>query len=192
MDTSTDNAYEPEIFKLPFPNDFEDEPYESLAARASAIIGAGEAIYAHAQASGQDIAVTEDDRITSRAVFDGTAPVTNVQTTAEAIHLSALLNAYDFSIVQNASQLRNFCTNILIKIAGDDSNKKSDILKAVDMIGKIKDVALFEERSTVLVQNMTNDQIENKLASFVATLRSRVAQAETVDAVEVRHGPQAS
>lgn len=183
MSTTPDTAaYEPEVFRLPFPSDFEDEPYENLQARASAIIGAGEAIYACAKASGQDISITEDDRITSRAVFSGEQAITAIQTTAESIHLSALLNAYDFTIVQSAQQLRNFCTNILIGIAGDSTNKKGDILKAVQMLGNIKDVALFEERSTVLVQNMSNEQIESKLTSYVATLRSRVAQATTIEA----------
>jgi hypothetical protein len=179
MDTP---AYEPEVFRLPFPGDFDDDSYETLQARASALFGAAECIFQKATESGQTIVIDDATRVTTRDVFAGAMPLSTIRTTAEAIHLTALLNSYDVAVVQNAQQVRNFCTNILIDIAGDDGNKNSDRLNAVKMLGQIKDVALFEERSTILVQNMTTDQIKSALKDKLATIRQRA----TADAVDVQ------
>lgn len=178
-----EQAYQPEVFQLPFPADFNDEPWESMLTRASALCGAAEAIYDLAAQSGQPIqpsVITPEVRETSTAVFTGQTTPAAITTTAEALHLTALLQAYDLPIVQNANQLRNFCTNILIETAGDRENKNSDRLRAVEMIGKIKDVALFEERSTILVEHMTTEEIQKQLRDKVANLRSRVSKAVDV------------
>lgn len=183
-----DNAYEPQVFRLPFPADFDDATYESMASRASALMGAAEKIFQLASGSGQKVELSEDDRVVGREVFSGTQPLSTVRKTAEAIHLTALLNAYDITVVQSAQQIRNFCTNILIDKAATAA-KDSDRLNAVKMLGQIKDVALFEERSTVLVQNMTTDQIKSALMDKVALMRSKAAAADTV---EVHHAEETS
>lgn len=175
------SAFEPEVFKLPFPADFEPATYADIVQRADALLGAATAIFQQATQSGQSITISENARTISRDVFAGAYPISNIQTTAEGIHLAALLNAYDITVVQNAQQLRNFCTNILIDKAATAA-KDSDRLRAVEMLGKIKDVALFEERSTVLVANMSTEQIQTALLDKVAALRSRVSNAVTVDA----------
>lgn len=187
MSTSNLPAYEPEAFRLPFPADFEDVTYATVAQRAQALLGAAERIYDLAGQSNQTIAISEDARVLSRDVFAGAVPPDAIQTTAEALHLRALLDAYDITVVQSAQQIRNFCTNHLIGIAGDEANKKSDRLRAIEMLGKIKDVSLFEERSTVLVQNMTTEQIKEMLRTKVADLRSKVVHAQTV---EVHHAEE--
>jgi len=183
MDTPNTPAYEPTIVQLPFPGDLEGFTYASARERANALIGAAEAIFESATASGQTIVIDEPDRVVSRDVFAGALPVSEVTRTAEAIHLSALLNAYDVTVVQSAQQLRNFCTNILIDRAAS-APKDSDRLRAVEMIGKIKDVALFEERSTVLVAQMSTDQIKTALQDKLASLRQRAAQAQAAEVVD--------
>lgn len=173
-------AFEPEVFRLPFPGDFDDATYASIAARASALLGAAETIFQNAASSGQTIDIPGSARELSRDIFAGAGYVSSIRTTAEAVHLTALLNAYDITVVQNAQQLRNFCTNILIDKAATAA-KDSDRLRAVEMLGKIKDVALFEERSTVLVHQMTTDQIKTTLRDKYASLRAKAAQAQTVE-----------
>lgn len=173
-------AYEPDAFVLPFPADFNDVSYATVRERAQALLSAAERIHDLAAGSGQTIVISEQDRVLSRDVFAGAVPVTEIQTTAEAIHLTALLNAYDMTVVKSAQQLRNFCTNQLIDLAAQ-APKNSDRLRAIELLGKIKDVALFEERSTVLVQNMTTAQIKDMLRSKVADLRSKVVNAQTVE-----------
>lgn len=186
METTNTPAFEPDYVPLPFPADFDDQSYESVAARASALCGAAEMIFQQATASGQSIVVGEEARAVSRDVFSNILPVSAIQTTAEGIHLTALLNAYDITVVQSHQQLRNFCTNILIDIAGDAANKKSDRLNAVKLLGQIKDVALFEERSTVLVQNMTTEQIKMSLKDKLALLRANATNVEVTDVPETR------
>lgn len=184
MDTSTDiAAFEPAVFKLPFPEDFEDATYTSFVDRFDAMMGAAESIHRNATASGQQITISEDERAIPRDVFSGALPPSSITTTAESIHLCALLNAYDLNVVKSAQQLRNFCTNILIDKAANGKTEAVQ-LRAVEMIGKIKDVALFEERSTVLVAQMTTEDIKKALHDKLAGLRSAIAEAQTV---EVHH-----
>lgn len=174
------NAYTPEVFRLPFPPDYEDEPFTSVQERASALCGAAEAIFKYASQTGQEIAIPENAKYTAREVFAGVQPPTAIQTTAEQIHLTALLQAYDITVVQSAQQLRNFCTNILIEKAASAKSEQSQ-LRAVEMLGKIKDVALFEERSTILIEHMTTEQIQNGLREKINRMRSAAASAATVD-----------
>ena len=57
-----------------------------------------------------DVKVTEVDRKDARAVFmdSPTTPPEAINTPAKALILSALLNEYDFDVVRNAQQLRNY------------------------------------------------------------------------------------
>jgi len=176
-----DNAYEPEIIRLPFPTDFQDESDEDVLSRASAMCGAAELIFQHAMQSGQTITITPDDRQEARTIFDTPALTTTIQTTAVGIHLAALLTEYDITVVQSAHQLRNFCTNILIDKAVNGRSEQVQ-LRAVEMIGKIKDVALFEERSTILVAQMPTDKIKDALRDKINNMRARVTNATTIEA----------
>lgn len=169
--------HEPDIFKIPFPPDFADEDFTSIQARASAFCGAAEAIYAAAQGSGQEVIVPEEDAQKARDVFAGTKPISTQPTTAEMIHLTALLQAYDMTVVQSAQQLRNFCTNLLIDKAATAKTDQAQ-LRAVEMLGKIKDVALFEERSTILVEHMTTEQIQAALREKINRMRGVVTATD--------------
>lgn len=178
MDTSTPSPYEPAVFRLPLPADFEDEKFESIQERANAFCGAAERIVASAVSTNQPVCITEQERQHSIDVFSGNKPVGGLKTTAEYIHLTALLNAYDMSVVQSAQQLRNFCTNILIDKAGTGKTEQVQ-LRAVEMLGKIKDVALFEERSTILIEHMTTEDIQKGLREKINRMRSMTTQEVT-------------
>lgn len=178
-------AHEPDFFVLPFPPDLEDELPSSVAERFNAMCGAAEQIYKYATESGQQIVIPDDAALKSRDIFSGVTPLPKTITTAEQLHLTALLQAYDVTVVQNAQQLRNFCTNILIQKAAQGSSDQVQ-LRAVEMLGKVKDVALFEERSTVLVEHMTTEQIQDKLREKINRMRAAAGSAVEVIPNEVK------
>lgn len=150
--------------------------------RAKTLCLTAEHILALMVESGQTPSITEDDREISRRLFDGTTPLSHIPAsvpTGIALHLAGLLNQYDVTVVQSAEQLRNLCTNILIEKATKGKTEQVQ-LRAVEMIGKIKDVGLFEERSTVLVEHMTTDDIKSRLKEKIGRLSAAAATATDV------------
>jgi hypothetical protein len=158
-------AFEPEIFRIPFPSDFDDENPADLIARANALCGAAEAIAGACAASGQPLPTpTAQERDAAHIAFSNptASNLAASQTTAATMLLTAMLNEFDTPVVQNAQQVRNFVTNNLIMLASDGKTEGTRV-RCLELLGKIKDVGLFEERSTVLVEHMTTDQIKEKL-----------------------------
>lgn len=175
-------AYEPPVVRIPLPADFSDEKDADVLERAKTLCLTAEHILALMVESGQTPSITEDDREISRRLFDGTTPLSHIPAsvpTGIALHLAGLLNQYDVTVVQSAEQLRNLCTNILIEKATKGKTEQVQ-LRAVEMIGKIKDVGLFEERSTVLVEHMTTDDIKSRLKEKIGRLSAAAATATDV------------
>lgn len=179
--TKMNSAYEPELFHLPFPADFEDEVDVSLLSRASSLCATSEDIFQRAAATGQSIPISEDDKLRARAIFDGTIALPTTPRTAVSLHLTALLNEYDLVVVQSAQQIRNLCTNLLLEKAVSGKSEQIQ-LRAVEMLGKIKDVALFEERTTVMVDNLSTEEIKQKLLQTISKLyQSQITPATITD-----------
>lgn len=171
-------AYEPIPFRLPFPSDFQDEADGDILARANAMCGAAEAIVASCIASNQELPVTSPDEASQAlaAFMDESGyAAAGITRTAVAMKLTALLQAYDHDVVLNAQQLRNFVTNKLLELAGP-GHKEASQLRALEMIGKIRDVSLFDEKTTVVVEHMNTDAIKDKLRQRMGLIRTIVSQ----------------
>lgn len=176
MDTK---AYEPEIFHLPFPVDYNDEECRDMLARAEQLVATSNAIWDATQKSGQTIQASQDQQLEARLAFDDKTMLPNIAQTATALHLTALLTEYDLHIVQSAQQIRNLCTNLLIEKAVKGKTETVQ-LRAVEMLGKIADVALFEERSVVLIENLSTDEIKSSLHEKIKALRQKAGAATEV------------
>lgn len=176
-----ENAYEPTVSRIPMPADFSDEKDEAVLDRARTLCATAEDILRKMVESGQNPDIDEDDRIVSREIFD-TGTVPPALSTPIALHLTALLNTYDMVVVQSAEQLRNLCTNILVEKAVKGRTEQVQ-LRAVEMLGKIKDVGLFEERSTVLVEHLSTDQLKDKLREKIGRLYQQ-SDITTVNPIE--------
>jgi hypothetical protein len=168
-------SHTPHVFHLPFPVDYEDELDSEVLSRANAMCGAAEAIFAAMVQSGQTPLATN--------ALDSRAAVATIQKTAIALHITALLSELDMPVVQNAQQLRNLCTNKLVQLA-TEGEKETTQLRAIELLGKIKDVGLFEERSTVLVEHMTTSDLQTRLREKVASLRGYVS--DVVDVTPIK------
>lgn len=76
-------------------------------------------------------------------------------------HLTGMLTAYDWEFVQQAKELRGYAVaQILEETKHPDAKIR---LKALDMLGKVTEVALFTERLEVKKTDLTDAEIEAKI-----------------------------
>ena len=85
----------------------------------------------------------------------------NVKTPAAVQHLVGMLTAYDWAFVEQAKELRGFAVaKILEEVDHPDARIR---LKALDMLGKVTEVALFTERVEVKKTEMSDTELENRI-----------------------------
>lgn len=76
-------------------------------------------------------------------------------------HLTGMLTAYDWEFVQQAKELRGYAVaQILEETKHPDAKIR---LKALDMLGRVTEVALFTERVEVKKTDLTDAEIEAKI-----------------------------
>lgn len=85
----------------------------------------------------------------------------NVKAPAAVQHLVGMLTAYDWAFVEQAKELRGFAVaKILEEVEHPDARIR---LKALDMLGKVTEVALFTERVEVKKTEMSDVELENRI-----------------------------
>ena len=101
-----------------------------------------------------------------------------VYNTATAAKLAAILNEYDRQVVHDAAQLRTYITNKLVEISGSKESKKtSDVLRALELLGKVSDVGLFVEKSEVTVTQTSTALLEATITSKIQQILARAEAA---------------
>lgn len=109
----------------------------------------------------------------------------NVKAPAAVQHLVGMLTAYDWAFVEQAKELRGFAVaKILEEVEHPDARIR---LKALDMLGKVTEVALFTERVEVKKTEMSDVELEarikDKLNRFMGVIDVvDVTEDETVEA----------
>jgi len=72
-----------------------------------------------------------------------------------------MLTAYDWAFVEQAKELRGFAVaKILEEVAHPDARIR---LKALDMLGKVTEVALFTERVEVKKTEMSDVELDSRI-----------------------------
>ena len=85
----------------------------------------------------------------------------NIKTPAAVQHLVGMLTAYDWAFVEQAKELRGYAVaQILEEVKHPDARIR---LKALDMLGKVTEVALFTERVEVKKTEMSDVELENRI-----------------------------
>jgi len=85
----------------------------------------------------------------------------NVKTPAAVQHLVGMLTAYDWAFVEQAKELRGYAVaQILEEVKHPDARIR---LKALDMLGKVTEVALFTERVEIKKTEMSDTELENRI-----------------------------
>ena len=85
----------------------------------------------------------------------------NIKAPAAVQHLVGMLTAYDWAFVEQAKELRGYAVaQILKEVDHPDARIR---LKALDMLGKVTEVALFTERIEVKKEAMSDMELESRI-----------------------------
>jgi hypothetical protein len=85
----------------------------------------------------------------------------NIKAPAAVQHLVGMLTAYDWAFVEQAKELRGYAVaQILEEVKHPDARIR---LKALDMLGKVTEVALFTERVEVKKTQMSDVELETRI-----------------------------
>jgi hypothetical protein len=105
--------------------------------------------------------------------------LTQIKTPEAVRHLVAMLSAYDWEFVEQAKNLRGMA---VAKILEETNHPDARIrLKALDMLGRITEVALFTERIEVKKTDMSDAEIDRKIKDKL----NRFMNVTDVEDVEV-------
>ena len=87
--------------------------------------------------------------------------LTNVKTPQAVRHLVGMLTAYDWAFVEQAKELRGYAVSqILEETKNPDTRFR---LKALEMLGKVTEVALFTERVEIKKTDMSDNELEQRI-----------------------------
>ena len=99
--------------------------------------------------------------VTGQSAPNTQVALSQIKTPAAVQHLVGMLTAYDWQFVEQAKELRGYAVAQIL-----EETKHSDArirLKALDMLGKVTEVALFTERVEVKKADMSDDELETRI-----------------------------
>lgn len=134
--------------------------------------------------------ITEEDRKHARAAFQGVVDpkakpkeskkaALALRTPMSAAYASTMLQAYDWDYVAQAANIRSFVVTKLL----DEAEKNPDAkhrLKALELLGKVSDVNLFENRVQISITQTPSVEIERRLAEKLKNLETIDVQTREV------------
>lgn len=135
--------------------------FETLEARVEAAFKSIAVLSDRERAAG--VEVTDEDIVKARSVLLNTTRTRekDLSSPGVVVHLKAILDEYDSSVVQSAVQLRNYVTNKLIE---DSTNADPRIrLRCYELLGKISDVGLFTDKTEVTLRHRPTEELEQLL-----------------------------
>ena len=98
---------------------------------------------------------------TNTPVAETKHQLTQIKTPEAVRHLVAMLSAYDWEFVEQAKNLRGMA---VAKILEETNHPDARVrLKALDMLGRITEVALFTERVEIKKADMSDTEIDKKI-----------------------------
>jgi hypothetical protein len=105
---------------------------------------------------------------TNATPADAKHQLTQLKTPESVRHLVTMLSAYDWEFVEQAKQMRGMA---VAKIIEETNHPDARIrLKAIEMLGRVTEVALFTDRIEVKKTDMTDAEIDKKLQDKLDTL----------------------
>ena len=117
--------------------------------------------------------------VTGQSVATTQQALANVKAPAAVQHWVGMLTAYDWAFVEQAKELRGYAVaQILEEVKHPDARIR---LKALDMLGKVTEVALFTERVEVKKTQMSDVELETRIKE---KLNRFMGVIDVVDVVE--------
>ena len=99
--------------------------------------------------------------VSGQSVVNTQQALANIKAPAAVQHLVGMLTAYDWAFVEQAKELRGYAVaQILEEVKHPDARIR---LKALDMLGKVTEVALFTERIEVKKAPMSDVELEMRI-----------------------------
>ena len=87
--------------------------------------------------------------------------LTNIKTPQAVRHLVGMLTAYDWAFVEHAKELRGYAVSqILEETKNPDTRHR---LKALEMLGRVAEVALFTDRVEIKKTDMSDNELEQRI-----------------------------
>lgn len=137
---------------------------------------------------------SEEEKEVAREAFkELTTPTTSsalpalpTYSTGSMRYLDSLLTEYDQELVNSAVRIREYVKN---KLLLDSENPDGKIrIRALELLGKIKDVGLFTDRIEVTHKNKTDEELADELKTKLERFMGSVLPVE--DAEEVEDGDE--
>ena len=107
-----------------------------------------------------------------------------VEVPAAVKHLVGMLTAYDWAFVDQAKEIRGYCIAQLLEESKHPDAKFR--LKAIELLGKVTEVALFTERVEVKKAQMSDEELESEIKTRMDRyfkLAKTVEDAEVIEPV---------
>lgn len=114
-----------------------------------------------------DVTPTPSDIKEARAIVFQTPTAPDKPSTPGAARaVRNLLSRYDFSLADESARLRTYAVSRLLELA--ESEKETVALGAIEKIGKIAEVGLFETKITVDIHQRTTEELEKDLQGLLS------------------------
>jgi hypothetical protein len=129
--------------------------------------------------------ITEHPEELKGPATDAHAYIAQLQTPEAVRTLVAMLTQYEWNFVKQADEIRNFCMATLLDTAANAKDQKTK-LRAVELLGKVTEVALFTERIDANVTTkhdpqQLDDKITEKLKKLGFAPKRMHADEDVID-----------
>jgi len=141
---------------------------------------------------GDEVPVSDEDAVLAQDLFHSARPPTKAEKKLPGVmmHLNAMLTQYDHAIIEDAQQVRTYVTNRLIEESNDDDPKIR--MRALELLGKVSDVALFTERKEITVKHQSDEELEDLILGKldrlmgepIETTAEEIVDADFVESVD--------
>ena len=109
------------------------------------------------------------------------AALATLETPAAVRHLTGMLSAYDWEFIQQARQLRGYA---VAKILEECEHPTASIrLKALALLGKVTEVGLFTEKIEVKKDEISDDELNQKIKDKLSKFMGVTDVQEITDMV---------
>lgn len=117
------------------------------------------------------------------------AALTKLTTPAAVRHLVGMLTAYDWKFVEQAQELRGYAVSQLLEETKHPDAKIR--LKALELLGKVTEVALFTERVEVKKTELSDTELEQRIKDKLAKMARIVDVTDVTDVTELDEAGEA-
>jgi hypothetical protein len=111
------------------------------------------------------------------------AALTKLTSPAAVRHLVGMLTAYDWKFVEQAQELRGYAVSQLLEETKHPDAKIR--LKALELLGKVTEVALFTERVEVKKTELSDTELEQRIKDKLAKMARIVDVTDVTDVTEL-------